>query len=150
MASGNTCRIVVGRLVEIDVRGGYRTVADVDDMIQRIKETFDMVPEPTRLVSAADWRSCRVLTQDVSERAVAMLVSMNPRVERGAILHDSTQATSVLQVARIVREANLTNRRVFTDPFEMERWLGEVLNEAERQRLAMLMHRRVSGQRTLG
>jgi hypothetical protein len=116
MAPCNSCRIVVGRLVEIDVGAGYRSVADVDDMIARVKEQLDTVPEPTRLVSAADWRACRVLTQDVSERAVGLLISMNSRVERSAILHEPTQATSVLQVARIVREANLANRRVFTDP----------------------------------
>ena len=144
MNLGNSARVLVGRLLEINVQAGYRSVADVDEMAARIKAQYDLVPEPTRLVTAADWRSCRVLTQNVSERAIAMLIGMNPRVERGAILHEPTQATSVLQVARIVREANLPNRRVFTDPLELESWLGEVLNDAERQRLATLLHKRSS------
>jgi hypothetical protein len=135
--------------LEIDVRAGYRSVTDVDDMIARIKQQLKIVAEPTLIVIAADWRACRVLTPDVSERAVSMLVVSNPRVERSAILHEPTQATSVLQVIRIVREANLPNRRVFTDPYEMEHWLGEVLNELERERLAALLHKPGSIERAL-
>jgi hypothetical protein len=137
----NRCQVVVGRLLEIDVRAGYRTTADVDEMIQNIKQQFGTIAEPTRIVIAADWRRCRVLTPEVSERVTQMLVGTNTRLERSAILHDSTQATSILQVMRIVREANFPNRRVFTDPYEMEAWLSELLTTEERERLAGLLHK---------
>jgi hypothetical protein len=141
MSTINRCEIVVGRLLEIDVRAGYRTTADVDEMIRNIKQQFGTVAEPTRIVIAADWRRCRVLTPDVSERVTQMLVSTNARVERSAILHDSTQATSILQIMRLVREAEFAHRRVFTDPHEMEAWLAEILSHGERERLAGLLHK---------
>jgi hypothetical protein len=139
MSARNTCKIHAGRLLEIRVRAGYRTVSDVDDMISMIAAELARVPEPTRILIAADWRQCRVLTQDVAERAVQMLTRGNPRVERSAILHEPGQATSVLQVMRIVREAELQNRRVFTDPSEMRAWLAEVTQPDELERLDSLL-----------
>ena len=140
MAERNTCRVVVGRVLEIDVRAGYRSVSDVDEMIDNMVAEFARIAEPTRIIIAADWRACRVLTPSVAERVVQMLARANPRVERSAILHDVDQATSVLQVLRLTREAQLPYRRVFTDANEMEAWLGEVLTPAERARVRALLH----------
>jgi hypothetical protein len=137
----NTCQIVAGRLLEIDVCAGYRSVQDVDEMMAMMKAQVARVPEPTRIVIAADWRACSILTPEVSERAVQMLVRSNPRVERSTILHGAGQSTSVLQVLRIAREAELATRRVFTDALEMERWLGEVLTPEEQARLHLLLHK---------
>ena len=47
---------------------------------------------------------------------------------------------SGLQVLRLTREAQLPYRRVFTDPHEMEAWLGEVITTAERGRVSALLH----------
>jgi hypothetical protein len=140
MASRNTCRIVEGRLMEIDVAAGYERVADVDEMIANIRATTASVPEPTKLVIAADWRHCKLFSEDVAERAVQMLVGTSARVERSAILHRADQPTSVLQVFRLVKEAQQTHRRLFTDPVELQEWLGEVLGEAERERLSAFLH----------
>jgi hypothetical protein len=126
-------------LLEIRVRDGYRTVSDVDEMIAMIVSEMARVPEPTRIIIAADWRQCRVLTPDVAERAVQMLTRSNPRVERCSILHDPGQATSILQVLRIAREAKLQNRRVFTDPDEMRTWLAEIMQPDELARLDSLL-----------
>jgi hypothetical protein len=129
----------VGRLLEIDVCAGYRTVADVDAMIAMMTAEFTRVAEPARIVIAADWRACRILTPDVAQRAVQMLSRSNPRVERSAILHDVGQATSVLQVLRLTREAQSPNRRVFTDAEQMKSWLGEILTAEELERVALLV-----------
>lgn len=129
----------MGRVLEIAVRSGYRAVSDVDGMIEMIRTEYARIAEPTRIVIAADWRACRVLTPAVSERVVAMLVASNPRLERSAILHNADQATSVLQVLRLVREAQLPHRRVFTDANEMEDWLGEVITPVERARVKALL-----------
>lgn len=139
MTQANLCQVVAGRLLEIDVRAGYQSVADVDTMIASIKLQFARVAEPTRIVIAADWRACRVLTPEVSERVVTMLTGTNRRIERSAILHAPSQATSVLQVMRLVREANSDNRRVFTEAREMDAWLSEILDPTERERLAALL-----------
>lgn len=135
----NTCRVVAGRVLEINVRAGYRVVSDVDDMIDMMTAEFERIPEPTRIVIAADWRACRVLTPFVAERVVKMLSRSNPRVERSAILHNVDQATSVLQVLRLTREAVFSNRRVFTDERELEAWLGEILTQPERARVKALL-----------
>jgi hypothetical protein len=135
----NTCFIHTGRLLEIRVRGGYRSVGDVDEMIAMMAAEFARVPEPTRIVIAADWRQCRLLTPDVALRATQMLEGSNPRVERSTILHSPGQATSVLQVLRLAREAKLPYRRVFTVPAELREWLAEVLQPSELARLDLLI-----------
>jgi hypothetical protein len=142
MSAHNTCRIVQGRLMEIDVAAGYERVSDVDEMITRIRATTASVPEPTRLVIAADWRPCRLFSEDVAARAVQMLIGSSARIERSGILHRADQPTSVLQVFRLVKEAQQTHRRLFTDPVEMQEWLGEVLDAAERARLHAFLHAR--------
>ena len=104
----NTCRIVEGRLLEIDVAGGYNRVAEVTEMMAMIARAFGAAPARTQIVIAADWRPCKLFTPDVSERAVEMLTAVNPRIERSAILHRDDQATSVLQVMRALRESGMT------------------------------------------
>jgi hypothetical protein len=135
MAAKNTCRVVEGRLLEIDVAKGYEQVSDVDEMIVMIRSAVALVPEPTRLIIVADWRKCRLFSEQVATRAVAMLTGSAERIERSAILHGTDHATSLLQVFRLVKEASQTHRQLFTDRRELERWLGELLNEAERARL---------------
>jgi hypothetical protein len=139
MRERNTCQILAGRLLEIRVQAGYQRVEDVDQMIEMIRAQISRVAEPTRVVIAADWRACRVLTPDVADRAIQMLTRTNPRVERSAILYSSDQATGVLQVLRIAREANLPGRRVFTSRTEMRDWLAEILDDAERARLELML-----------
>lgn len=139
MHEHNTCNIVAGRLLEIRVRAGYRVVEDVDCMTAMIATEFARIAEPTRIVIAADWRMCRVLTPEVATRATQMLTKGNPRVERSAILYSADQATGVLQVLRLAREAKLPGRRVFTERDEMRKWLAEVLNDTERARLELLL-----------
>ena len=136
----NTCRMVVGRLLEIDVAAGYRTVADVDAMIAATQASLEAVPEPRRVVTAANWSACKLFTPEVSERAVRMLLRTNPRTERSAIFHESAQPTSVLQVFRLIKEADAPFRRVFTERGAMCAWLDEVLDAEERARLRVFLN----------
>ncbi len=139
----NTCRIVSGRLLEIDVAAGYQATAEVDDMIAMIVATVSTAPPDTRLVIAADWRMCKVFTAEVADRAIQMLSAPHmKKVERSAILHRADAPTSVMQVFRLVRDAQFTHRKVFTDADGMRAWLGEVLDDRERERLkTFLAHR---------
>jgi hypothetical protein len=138
----NTCRIVVGRLMEVDVAAGYRTVQDVDDMIDAIHAVLTTVPTSQRVVIAADWSACRLFAPEVSERAVRMLLRSNPRMLRSAILHEATQPTSILQAFRLVSEADAPFRRVFTERAAMCAWLSEVLSPDESARLHAFLMRR--------
>lgn len=138
----NTCVVRVGRLIEIDVAAGYKTVADVDAMIAMIGAELAKLPAKTRVVIAADWRPCTIFTPDVADRALEMLTVINPRVERSAILHRADHATSILQVFRLVKEGRFEGRRVFTVVSDMEHWLGEILGPAERERLHAFLTQR--------
>jgi len=144
MPPQNSCRVVVGRLMEIDIAAGYRTVDEIEAITRKMREHLEAAPPQTRFVIAADWRACRVLTQVVAERAAAMFLVGNPMIERSAILHAPDQATSVLQVMRLTQEAESPHRRVFTSPHEMERWLSEVLTHPEVERLRAMLYRRGS------
>ena len=129
--------------MEVDVAAGYRTVQDVDDMIVKIRGAFATVPEPTRVVIVADWSACGLFTPEVSARAVAMLTTANTRIERSGILHRSTQPTSVLQVFRLIREAEATSyRQVFTASTPLCAFLDEVLSPPEQERLRVFLKRR--------
>jgi hypothetical protein len=139
----NTCRTVTGRLVEIDVASGYRTVGDVDGMIAMLAKAPSMAPRGEQLVIVADWRMCHTFTPSVAARALEMLTAPHMQhVERSAILHRAAAATSVMQVFRLVREAGFPYRRAFTDPVELAAWLGEVLDDAERGRLRAFLSQR--------
>jgi hypothetical protein len=135
MNAVNTCRMVEGRLLEINVAGGYRSVEDVAEMTRRIRTALAAVPESKRLIIAADWRNCPLFSEAVARSVTSMLTVTGTRVERSAILHRPDQATSVLQVFRLIKEANQDHRRVFHRVEEMYGWLGELLTATERRRL---------------
>ena len=137
----NTCKINVGRLLEIDVAAGYRTVGDVDAMIGLIVAEVASLPEPTKVVIAADWRPCPLFTPEVSARVIQMLSTDAARIERSGILHSAAQPTSVLQVFRLIKETGVLGeqRRIFTDVDAMASFLGEVLTAEERARLAQFL-----------
>jgi hypothetical protein len=60
---------------------------------------------------------------------------MNERLERVAILVAQSNATLNLQLARIVREAGFTARRVFLDVRQAEAHLATVLEPSELTRM---------------
>ncbi len=138
----NTCRIVGGRLMQIDVADGYHSVKDIDAMMALIRGELARVPPPTQIVIAADWRPCQLFTQEVADRALVMLTAANPRLERSAILHRADAPTSVLQVMRLIRETKFEHRRVFTEPDKMHQWLGRILNDWERAQLKSFLAQR--------
>lgn len=126
----NNCQLI-GRLVAIDVRAGYQSVSDVEAMGRMIAEHTARVPQPTRIVTAADWRGCRIFTPEIAVRVHDVLSTINLRLERAAILQNAGFSTSVMQGQRLTREAQHPDRRVFTDAAAMVDWLGEVLTPSE-------------------
>lgn len=135
MAS-NSCEFRVGRLMEIKVAHGYRSVEDVDDMIAMMMDRVSNFPDTQRYVIAADWRNVTVMAPETAVRARAMLSKSNARVERSSILTKSEQSTTNLQVLRLVREAENENRRHFISARAQHAWLSEVLTREESVRLA--------------
>lgn len=133
MAVQNTCQIVEGRLLEIDVAAGFNQPSDIDDQIGLVVAALRGAPP--QVVIAADWRPCRLFTPETAERAIKLFTDLNQRIERSAILHRLDQPTSVLQVLRLIRETHFDRRRVFTHADDAYAWLDPVLTPAEQQRL---------------
>jgi len=137
--SSSTVEICVGRLMEIVVRDGFRSVEDVEAQRARIEAALVGFPKTQTIVIAADWRACQVMTQPAASAMGAMLASYNARIERSAILGSPTAPLAVLQFLRVARETKHAGRRVFEDRRPMLGWLGESLLPAERERLEQFL-----------
>ena len=131
----NTCKFVVGRLLEINVAAGYRTVDDVDAMIRMIKESVATLPGNQKFSIVADWRAVGIMPPETAARVRLMATGTNGRVVRSTILTLPEHSTTNLQVVRIVRESENPARRHFTSPTSLCSWLDEVLSPAESTRL---------------
>lgn len=132
----NTYRIVVGRLLEVRIGGSLRTAADVDAWFDGVRAALAQLPAGKRQVVAADWRACPLMSEEAAERAVLRLKQTNANMDRSAALASAASPVAVLQFLRLCRSSDATgNRRLFTEAQEMSEWLGEVLSDAERQRL---------------
>jgi len=122
-----------GRLVT------FRVIPPVDDgnsgrSALELRSTISAIAGP--VVVCADLTAARTFSPETTERFVALMRSDNPKLERGALLLDAGSATVVLQVERMVREANLPARRTFRDRGELTAWLDPILTPAERAALA--------------
>ena len=135
----NTCEFVTGRLLEISVAAGYRSVADVDEMIQMMKTNVAKLPAGEKYVIAADWRGVQIMSPETAVRVREMVVLSNPRVIRSSILTLPENAVTNLQAIRIIREAQNPNRHHFTSTKAMHAWLAEVLTPEESARLAVFL-----------
>jgi len=122
--------------MEIRVARGYRSIEDVDEMIEMMADRVKALPPDMKYVIAADWRSVTVMSPETAARARAMLTKSNSRVERSSILTHGDQSLINLQVHRLVREAENDHRRHFVSAREQYLWLSEVLAREESARLA--------------
>jgi len=136
----NSCKVTVGRLMEIRLHAGFTSEADVDAQIARVKHAMATVPEGTSVVIAADWRRLGIMSERVAARAVNLLTTSGERIERSGILAVSDAPTAVMQFFRIVRESEHPSRRVVTSIIELEDWLLPVLTPTETKRLVEFLH----------
>ncbi|MGA2450534.1 MAG: hypothetical protein ABTD50_17840, partial [Polyangiaceae bacterium] len=130
---GNTAIISTGRLLEIRISLGFRTAEYVANHFADIDAEVMRRPPSERIVIAADWRSCQVMSAAASEALVANLTRNNPRIERSAIVASVNGPSAMLQFTRLVRESANPQRRLFTDAGEMAQWLA-LLREVDRVR----------------
>jgi hypothetical protein len=140
----NTARIVVGRLLEIRVAAGYRSVEDVDALFAQVGSEIDKFPSGTRHVAVVDWRFCPVMSPAAAEYLTAQMAGKNSRTERSAALARQDSPIAVLQFVRVIREANHPARRLFFEEDEVYSWLSEVLLPAERGRLRAFLSEQVA------
>jgi hypothetical protein len=135
----NTCRVTVGRLLEIRILGGFSSEADVDAQIARVRAAMSTVPVGERVVIAADWRQVPVMPASVAARAQALLTTTSERIERSGILAKPDAPTALMQFFRLVRESQHPSRQVLTSVEQLVTWLRPVLTAAELERLGAFL-----------
>jgi hypothetical protein len=121
----------VGRLVEIRMEPPMtfaETVIFVEELRRIVKAMAD------RFVGVADYSRVTIFPQEVIATYVDCMRSLNPKLERTAVLI-ANSATLSLQMTRLLRDGSNPKRRAFTSPTELCAWLSEVLTPAEQARL---------------
>ena len=131
----------VGRLIEVKMCSGmslqelqqFRT--DVWLALGRISG---------RAVFVSDSREADMFGPEVAEQLLRMFVVDNPKVERAAYILARSGGAFAAQMEHLIAEAEkiaakagkkAPQRRAFSDKHEAQRWLGEVLETDERDRL---------------
>jgi hypothetical protein len=89
--------------------------------------------EPVIVVS--DLLNARTFAPTTTERFAALMKSDNPKIFRSALLLDEDAPTLVLQIGRMLKEANNPMRRTFFDAKELIEWLDPDLRDDERAAL---------------
>jgi hypothetical protein len=119
-----------GRLIEARVFH-LRSPAEADEYAGALASQVARLPVHLRGVLCADHRPVVVYTQSVTDRLGELFLQMNQRLERIAILVARTNATLLVQLERMVREAANTNRKVFHVAEGALEHLGPVLDGSE-------------------
>jgi hypothetical protein len=124
----------VGRLIEARVFG-LRAHEEAEAYSHELGiQTLRM--QGTRLpVLCADHRAVAIYDQPVADRLIELFMRMNTRLERVAILAAWSNATLVLQLERLVREAAFAARRVCFTAEEAQAHLAPVLDAMELARM---------------
>jgi hypothetical protein len=143
----NTAEVRVGRLLEVNVRVGYRTVSDVDTLFDEIDREVTKIPPSQRIVTCADWRFCPVMAPETSARLAKRIERYNSRTERSVAVVRPDSPTAVMQFARLIREANFPDRKAFLSVQSAIDWLDEILAPEESARLREFLNAKDSGSR---
>jgi len=141
MSFRNTCELTIGKLVEIRVDAGYHAPADVDAMIALMSHVLGSLPAHERIIIAADWRRCNVFAPSTADRALGMLTRNNPRLLRSGILIRPDSPMALMQVMRLVGDAQSPDRRVVTSTEALITWLSPVTTPKELARLKVFLDR---------
>jgi hypothetical protein len=139
----NSCSRVVGRLIEIRHDAGYQMQADMDALMARMKLLLARRSVDTPIIVVADWRLCNqlVLSTGLADGILGVMNLANPCLLRSANLLRADMPTAFLQVMRLVSEAQLKVRRIFTSPNDLSEWLREVTTAEEQARLTLFLAR---------
>ncbi len=135
----NTAEIRVGRLLEVRIAAGYRTVEDVDALFDTLDAHVAKLPPGVRHVTAADWTRCVVMAPRAADRLKQRIASVNASTDRSAVLAVTDLPIAVVQFLRIIREAGNPDRRLFYSASEMIGWLEERLTPEEAARLRQFL-----------
>ncbi len=118
----------------------------LDDVARFKAETADLVTQlwardARRVVLCTDLRATNLFAPEIASQIINLMRGDNPRVDRNGVLGNES-ALLTLQVQRLLIEAGSPRRRrIFTNSGPLIAWLGDVLDEVERERLAVFLGR---------
>lgn len=121
----------VGRLIEARLTW-LETRADVERMQLSMLDAF-RAAGPHGVI-CADWREAHVFAPEVGDALLELLKRGNRQFRRSAVLVAAQEASLVLQVERLFRDAKNEARRSFRTSEPLLAWLDEVLTSVEQQR----------------
>lgn len=127
----------IGCLLEIRFMSPF-ALGEVDVFVGQVRTIVKSAANP--LVAISDLRQSTVLQPEAATKLIGLLKSDNPRIARNAAITSPGDNTISMQIARIFREANNPNRRLFTDVNEASTWLCEVLDSEEQLRLLSFLN----------
>jgi hypothetical protein len=130
-ALNHQVEVKVGRLVEARVFG-LRTRVEVEAYAADLAAVVAKMP--TSPVLCADHRPVVIYPQEVADRLGELFLAMNTRLERATLIAARSNATLMLQLERLVREAGVSHRRVVYTPDDALQHLAGSLDPAELQR----------------
>lgn len=90
-------------------------------------------------ILCADHRPVIVYSPPVADKLTELFQRMNSVLVRVAILVAPSNATLLMQLGRIVREAANPARKIFTDAPSARRFLDDALDEEARRELAAFL-----------
>src|SRR5262245_21775633 len=122
----------VGRLIEALMRSPV-TPEEIETSDRAMTEAAQKLRVP--IVIIADFRHARFLLEEHAKLLAEVFRRHNAHVERSAILTSAESAVGVLQMERLIREAQFPARRAFRDAAEAVAWLSEILTPTESARL---------------
>lgn len=135
----NTASLRVGRLLEVRADAGYRTPADVDAIFEAIGREVAKLPPDAHHITVVDWRRCPLMSPEAAEHMIKRISGVNSSTTRSAALAREDAPLAVLQFVRLIRDANLPDRKLFLHSDELYTWLCEVLSTEERARLRVFL-----------
>jgi hypothetical protein len=120
-----------GRLIEVKLASPL-TLAEVHQFAREHLGIMQRIPG--KYVGVVDMLEAHVFPPEVADGLIQLLSGAASHVERTALLIGES-ATFALQVERVIRTSNNSNRRAFRRPEELAAWLREILTAPEQVRL---------------
>jgi hypothetical protein len=145
--------MTMGRLLEIRVSSGFRTIEEVDAMFRRVASVVAShlrgsgmnAQDSLRHVTIADWRKCVLMSTEAATRLQEGMARSNSNVIRAAALASRESPSAVMQFLRIIRDSQHDGRKLFFEEEQVVQWLGEVLTLTETARLRQFLREGMKG-----
>ena len=123
----------VDNLIEARVRA-LPELSDADRYAEALAAAAGKFGSQAQAVLCADHRPVGIYRQEVADRLAALCAAMNTRLSRAAVLVSRSNATLVMQLERLVREARNPSRRVFFSASDAVVFMASELTPAAQER----------------